>query len=154
MSSLRLETRAARAGAAAADCSILGALELIGDYWTLGILRCSMYGKTRFGEFQAELGVATNILSTRLAGLVEAGLLSRRPYSERPPRHEYVLTASGAELLPALLSLKEWGDRHLRDDGPASVIHHEGCSTALAVEVRCPDCGEPVGLGALAVDPV
>ncbi len=97
---------------------MLGTLALIGDFWTLGILRCLMIGMHRYGEIQRDLGVATNVLSDRLSRLVDAGILDRVRYQDNPPRHEYRLTSAGEELRPAILALKEWGDRHLT--GPPS----------------------------------
>ncbi len=126
---------------AAERCSILATLGVIGDFWTMGVLRCAGFGMRRFGEFQAELGVATNVLTDRLSRLVDAGILERVLYQERPPRHEYGLTVSGLELAPVIVALKRWGDRHLQEAGPWTSIRHRGCPSAVEVAMVCPDCG-------------
>lgn len=100
--------------AAARDCSVMRTLDVVGDFWTLGVLRCAALGDHRFGDMQRELGVASNVLADRLERLVAAGVLERVRYSDRPPRHEYVLTAKGADLVPVLRALRAWGDAHLR----------------------------------------
>src|SRR5579863_1442459 len=128
--------------APAADrCSVLKTLAVVGDYWSLGVLRCATFGIRRFGALQAELGVASNVLSNRLASLVEAGILARVPYQQNPPRYEYLLTDAGHELGPVILALKNWGDRHLQEAGPWTMIHHRGCQSPLEVVARCPSCG-------------
>jgi DNA-binding HxlR family transcriptional regulator len=99
-------------------CSIARALELVGERWTLLIIRDALLGQRRFDEFQESLGVARNVLTDRLNRLVEGGILERVPYSERPPRHEYVLTSKGRELGIPLLALMQWGDRHLSTEPP------------------------------------
>ena len=101
------------------DCSVLGTLALVGDFWTLGVLRCVMLDMRRYGEIQRELGVATNVLSDRLTRLVAAGILERVAAPQKPRHHEYHLTAAGADLKPVILALKAWGDRHLDKSGSA-----------------------------------
>lgn len=140
------------ARAAAGDCSVLRTLELLGDYWTLGVVRCATFGLRRFGEFEHELGIASNVLANRLDRLVAADVLRRVPYSDRPLRREYVLTDSGRELAPVVLALKTWGDRHVRPDAPATRIRHATCPSPVEVVVRCPDCGTLPGPGELTVD--
>jgi DNA-binding HxlR family transcriptional regulator len=93
------------------ECPVAQALELIGEWWSLLIIRDAFRGLRRFEDFQASLGIARNMLSRRLKALVAAGLLEKRPYSERPPRHEYRLTVKGRELMPVLVSLLVWGNR-------------------------------------------
>jgi DNA-binding HxlR family transcriptional regulator len=94
----------------ARDCAVVGALQVVGDFWSLAILRSFGTGPARFAGIQEELGIAPNILSNRLGRLVEAGVLDRLPYQERPLRHEYSLTARGRELEPVLVALKRWGE--------------------------------------------
>lgn len=118
------------------------ALSVVGDFWTLGILRCTLLGLRRFGEFERELGIASNVLANRLADLTEVGLLTRSKYQDNPARYEYALGQSGRELAPVLLLLKAWGDRHLQPDGAWTLLRHRGCAGAVVVDVRCPDCGE------------
>lgn len=132
------------AGDSAESCSVLRAAGVLGDFWSIGVLRCAVYGMRRYGEFQRELGVATNVLAARLAQLVEAGVLERVRYQERPPRDEYTLTPAGRELVPLVLALKAWGDRHLQPDGPYTAARHRGCASALQVVARCPDCDATV----------
>lgn len=135
-----------RASAGASRCSVLRTVSIVGDFWTLGILRCAMFGMRRFGQFEGELGVATNVLTDRLARLVEAGLLERTTYRTNPVRFEYSLTPAGRDLVPALLALKTWGDRHLQPDGPWTSLRHRGCQNSLAVQPICPDCGDVLTL--------
>ncbi|MBS1658762.1 MAG: helix-turn-helix transcriptional regulator, partial [Bacteroidetes bacterium] len=97
-------------------CSVAGALSVVGDPWTMIILRDAFAGVRRFDDWQARLGVARNVLAARLKSLVAFGVMETRLYSERPPRHEYVLTAKGRDLLPVLLTLKAWGDRYVYGD--------------------------------------
>src|SRR5262245_60907047 len=100
------------------DCSIARALELVGERWTLLIVRDALLGLRRFDEFQQSLGVARNVLTDRLTRLVAEGILERTAYSERPPRFEYRLTEKGRELAVPVLALMQWGDRHLSPEPP------------------------------------
>jgi DNA-binding HxlR family transcriptional regulator len=100
------------------NCSVARALELVGDRWTLLIIRDAILGLSRFDQFRESLGVARNVLADRLNRLVAEGILERRLYSERPPRSEYWLTEKGRELGVPLLALMQWGDRHLSDEPP------------------------------------
>ena len=93
-------------------CSVARALEVIGERWTLLILRDAVLGLERFEEFQQDLGIATNVLTSRLKRLTDEGVLDRVPDPERPGRHRYVLTDKGAQLGPALIVLLKWGDSH------------------------------------------
>jgi DNA-binding HxlR family transcriptional regulator len=96
-----------------AACPAARALESVGDWWSMLILRDAFQGVTRFDGFQKSLGVAPNILTRRLKHLTDEGLFERRLYSERPPRHEYVLTDKGRDFFPVLMALCAWGNRHL-----------------------------------------
>jgi DNA-binding HxlR family transcriptional regulator len=100
------------------NCSIARALELIGDRWTLLVIRDVGLGKRRFDELLDSLGVASNVLSDRLGRLSSAGVLERVAYRERPERFEYRLTDKGRELSLVLLALMQWGDRHLSEKPP------------------------------------
>ena len=93
-------------------CSIAGALEVVGERWSLLIVRDVFLGLRRFDEMQANLGIARNVLQTRLTRLVEQGVLERRLYQERPPRYEYRLTEKGLDLWPTVVALMQWGDKH------------------------------------------
>jgi len=123
-------------------CSIARALELVGERWTLLILRNALFaGSTRYGEFQRSLGIATNILQNRLDGLVAAGIMERRPSAQQPDVSEYVLTAKGRDFAPALVALTEWGDRWAAPDGPPILYRHATCGSDVAVHVDCATCG-------------
>ena len=100
------------------NCSIARALELVGERWTLLIVRDCFLGLRRFEEFQQNLGIARNVLTDRLNRLVEEGILERVRYSERPERYEYRLTDKGRELNIALAGLRQWGDKHLSAKPP------------------------------------
>ncbi|SIO39774.1 transcriptional regulator, HxlR family [Singulisphaera sp. GP187] len=113
------------------ECPIARSLERVGEWWSLLIIRDALHGLTRFDAFQKSLGIAPNMLTRRLNALVAAGLLERRRYSERPPRDEYVLTASGRDLRPVLLALMAWGNKHFAPEG-ASVLLAEANTGAVA----------------------
>ena len=100
------------------NCSIARALEVVGERWTLLIVRDAFLGLRRFDEIQESLGIARNVLADRLNRLVEEGILERARYSERPERHEYRLTAKGRELNIALTALRQWGDTYLSEKPP------------------------------------
>jgi DNA-binding HxlR family transcriptional regulator len=100
-------------------CGVARSLEIIGERWTLLIIRDAFFGLRRFEEFQSSLGIARNVLTDRLNRLVEEGVFDRVRYSERPERFEYRLTAKGRDLNVALTALREWGDRHLLEQAPS-----------------------------------
>jgi DNA-binding HxlR family transcriptional regulator len=127
------------------NCSVARTLELIGERWTLLILRDAFLGVTRFEQFQQRLKLAPNILTKRLRTLTDAGTLERRRYQERPERHEYVLTDAGKELFPVLVGLMRWGDTHLAQNGPPAVARHAGCGGGIDATGRCERCGQPLG---------
>ena len=104
------------------ECPIARSLERVGEWWSILILRDAFHGLTRFDQFQNSLGIAPNMLTRRLNGLVESGLLERRRYSEHPPRDEYVLTACGRDFQPVLWALLAWGNRHFAPEGPSVVV--------------------------------
>lgn len=105
------------------ECPVAQALEIIGEWWSLLIVRDALRGLRRFEAFQASLGIARNMLSRRLKALVAAGILEKRAYSERPPRHEYRLTAKGRELMPVMVSLLIWGNRWTSPaSGPTTLL--------------------------------
>ena len=100
------------------NCSIAHALEIVGERWTLLIIRDSLLGLTRFDEFQRSLGIARKVLAERLRRLVDEGILERVRYQERPERYEYHLTRRGRELLVALVGLRQWGDTYCSEKPP------------------------------------
>ena len=126
-------------------CSIAGALELLGERWTLLVIRDVFNGRRRFDQMQENLGVARNVLSARLSRLVDEGILEKRRYRDNPPRHEYFLTEKGLDLWPVLVSLLHWGDRHLEwPEGPPMVIVHKGCGGRVDDRRICERCGKPL----------
>lgn len=106
----------------AMTCPVARSLDRVGEWWTILILRDAFHGLTRFDQFQKSLGIAPNMLTRRLAALVEDGLLERRRYQEHPPREEYVLTARGRDFRPVLIALMAWGNKHLAPEGVASLL--------------------------------
>ncbi|WP_210495725.1 helix-turn-helix domain-containing protein [Patulibacter sp. SYSU D01012] len=129
-------------------CSVASALEVVGERWTLLIVRDLLLGLRRFDELQADLGVARNVLQARLELLVAHGVVERRPYQERPPRHEYRLTPKGEDLAPVLHALMRWGDAHApRPGGPPVLVEHRGCGGAVDAHWRCSRCGRDLGPG-------
>ncbi len=99
------------------QCPIARSLDHVGEWWSILILRDAFFGITRFDAFQKSLEIAPSMLTRRLNSLTESGLLERRLYSQRPPRHDYVLTEKGRDFLPVLLSLLAWGNKHLAPEG-------------------------------------
>jgi len=139
----------------ASECSIARTLDVIGDRWSLLILRDGFYGVRRFEDFQHDLGVARNVLADRLAKLVERGVFERRLYAERPPRYEYRLTAKGRDLMPVLLTMMRWGDDWEGDDArPPVKLVHVGCGHATHAVLDCAHCGERLNLANVYVDPI
>src|SRR5580700_5676599 len=123
-------------------CSVAAALSVVGDPWTLLILRDAFQGVRRFDDWQSRLGVARNVLAARLKSLVDQGVLEPRLYSEHPPRKDYVLTAKGRDLRGVLQVLKDWGDRHVYglEDRPLATLHT--CGAEYHPKLVCEACGE------------
>lgn len=135
------------------DCSFARALELLGERWTLLVVRDAFYGVRRYSDFLSHLGAPRAVLAERLQRLVDSGVLDKRRYQASPPRDEYVLTDAGRELWPAILLLARWADRHLPVDGPCRLFFHAPpCGLALDGESRCPRCG-PVPLEEIELRP-
>ena len=123
-----------------ANCSIARTLDIVGEKWTLLILREAFYGLRRFEDLQRATGCARNLLSDRLSTLVAHGILSREPYREpgSRQRHEYRLTEKGRQLLPVLVALMNWGDRWMPDPaGPPVEVHHRDCDALVHVTLTC-----------------
>lgn len=130
------------------NCSIARPLSFLGERWSLLVIRDLFLGNTRFDEFQASLGIASNVLSQRLASLVEEGIVERRAYSEHPERFEYRLTEKGRDLQPVMQALREWGDRYTAGPaGPPVESVHDDCGKAFHVVPTCSQCGEVVERG-------
>lgn len=135
-------------------CSLARTLEVLGERWTLLIVRDAMLGLRRFDEFLRSLGVARNVLTERLKLLVEAGVLERVEYRQRPQRFEYRLTPMGREFGVPLVGLMHWGDRHLAGPaGPPRLARHRTCGGQPHARLVCDECGEPVADGDLELVP-
>jgi DNA-binding HxlR family transcriptional regulator len=124
-------------------CSIAGALDVVGDRWSLLVVRELSLGVHRFNDIVDNTGAPRDILTARLRKLVDLGVVEKRPYLERPPRYEYRLTAAGKDLIPVLQALRQWGDDHVTPGPPPVVFTHE-CGAAFRPVMHCAACGEPV----------
>jgi DNA-binding HxlR family transcriptional regulator len=132
-------------------CSLARSLELVGERWTLLIVRDAFYGVRRFSDFLAHLNIPRAVLAERLAGLVTAGILAREP---GPGGHaEYVTTAKGRDLWPVVHSLIAWGDSHCAEKGQRRVFTHTACGTPVDATSTCPACGVRAGVADLTVIP-
>lgn len=127
------------------NCSIARSLEVVGEWWTLLILRDCFFGVTRFEEFQQRLGIARNVLTTRLDTLVEHGVLVREPYDEARGRFDYRLTDKGRALWPVLTTLRQWGDEWIMgtEHAPIEVVHRV-CGERTHLHLACDHCGEQI----------
>ncbi len=142
----RAQRRSIAEGEGRGDPAVERAVAVLGDRWTSYLAAAAFYGLRRFGDFQAELNVASNILSDRLARLVALGVLEKVRYQERPERWEYRLTGVGRELFPLIVALMAWGDRWLAGpEGPPEVLTHVPCGQRLEAVVICAACGGTVG---------
>ena len=126
------------------SCSVARTVDVVGERWTVLILREAFLGVRRFDQMTRHLGIARNILSDRLGKLVEHGILERRQYSERPPRFEYRLTEKGRDLYPIVVSLMSWGDKHLSTSGTPVELVHQDCGEVMQPHLACPKCGGAV----------
>jgi DNA-binding HxlR family transcriptional regulator len=133
-------------------CSIADALALVGEKYSLLVLREVCLGNGRFDQLVRNIGAPRDVLAARLKRLVEVGVLEKSAYSEKPLRHEYRPTRSGLDLAPVLIMLKEWGDRHLNPDAPPMVLEHV-CGHEFVSRVVCSECGEEVRNGDLTAHP-
>jgi DNA-binding HxlR family transcriptional regulator len=127
------------------DCSVAQCLEVVGEWWSMLVVRDAFLGVTRFDTFQERLGISRNILQQRLARLVEMGVLRREPYCEHPLRYDYRLTDKGRDLWPVLTAMRQWGDRYSAPLGPPLVVTHTACGSAVDAVLVCGSCGERVG---------
>ena len=125
---------------------VAGSLEVVGERWTLLIVRDVFLGIRRFEDLQRDLGVARNVLQARLERLVENGILVKRPYQERPLRCEYRLTEKGADLWPVLVALLTWGDRYAIEGERPMILQHRACGGELDDRRRCTACGADVSV--------
>jgi DNA-binding HxlR family transcriptional regulator len=124
------------------NCSVAKSLELIGERWTMLVVREVFLGNRRFDEIATRLGIARNVLTTRLARLVDEGVLAKVRYQERPERFEYRLTEKGIDLWPIMVSLIQYGDRYYAPQGPPLVLRHKSCGGRVDAHRICSTCGE------------
>ena len=126
-------------------CSVARTLDIVGDRWIFLILREAFFGIRHYDQFQANLGIATNILSDRLKTLVKNGIMGRRKDRKDARRIQYRLTEKGLDLYPVTLALMQWGDRWLADaDGPPLFLYHKTCGHDLTPVMCCAQCHQPV----------
>lgn len=123
------------------DCAMARGLELIGERWTMLIVRDAFYGVRRYSDFLAHLEMPRAVLAERLAALTASGLLEKRRYSDAPVREEYVLTQAGRELWPVLASIGAWSARNVMNGLVHRVYHHADCGRRLIGGLECPECG-------------
>jgi DNA-binding HxlR family transcriptional regulator len=136
------------------NCSAARALEVVGERWSLLIIRNAMFaGATRFTEFQRRLGIAPNILSSRLERFVAAGIRQPRPLADDHETREYVLTEKGWALQPVIIALTEWGDRWAAPDGPPVVYQHDGCGGRVCLHLSCAECAAEPAPGHVDASP-
>ncbi len=137
----------------AQHCSIASALDVVGDRWTILILRDAFRGIRRFDEIRRDLEIPRAVLAERLRRLVDDGILVKRPYQDRPARYEYRLTPMGRELSPILVSLMQWGDRWLSEGlVPPTRLVHEPCGTEIDLGYYCWECGSAFGPTEICAD--
>ena len=127
------------------NCSIGQSLEVVGEWWSLLIIRDAFMGVTRFDDFQERLGIARNVLNQRLSHLVDEGVFERVAYNEHPQRYDYVLTEQGRDLWQVVVALRQWGDRWRAPDGPPLQLMHRECGHIAELIPVCAHCRAPVG---------
>lgn len=131
---------------AAEPCSVARTVAVIGDRWTLLILRDCFLGVRRFEAFQERLGISRTIIAERLKLLVDEGMLAKAAYQDRPLRHEYRLTEKGLALHPVIMAVVHWGDRYYAGEAGAPLLHrHKACGHDFHPVMTCSECGEAVG---------
>jgi DNA-binding HxlR family transcriptional regulator len=135
------------------NCSVAQCLEVVGEWWSLLIVRDAFLGVRRFDDFQARLGISRNILNQRLTKLVDEGILERVPYQDNPPRSEYRLTAKGGDLWHVLTAMRQWGDRWAAPDGLPLRMRHATCGRVVKAVAVCSHCSEPLDLRSVTVEP-
>jgi DNA-binding HxlR family transcriptional regulator len=134
--------------------SVGRALALVGERWTLLILREAFFGVRRYGQLARNLNIPRPTLSARLRTLVDAALLERVPYARNPDRHEYRLTDAGRDLFPAIIALMRWGDKHLAGpEGPPIVLRHNACRELADPRLTCHHCGQEIDVHDVTPEP-
>lgn len=135
-------------------CSIARSVAVAGEPWSPLVIRDVYVGINRFEDMQRDLGISRKVLAERLKHLTEAGLFERRQYSERPPRHEYLLTDKGREFVDVLMAMVAWGDRWTAGDaGPPILYRHRACGEVTHVVPHCAVCGEEMHAGDVDIEP-
>jgi DNA-binding HxlR family transcriptional regulator len=124
------------------NCSVAQCLEVVGEWWSMLIVRDAFLGVTRFDDFHERLGISRNVLNQRLAHLVDHGVIERVAYSEHPPRFDYRLTTKGKDLWHVLTAMRQWGDRWAAPDGPPLEVVHKACGHKAKVVPSCSVCGQ------------
>lgn len=136
------------------ECSVARTVSVIGDRWTLLVLRDCFLRVRRFEEFQERLGITRPVLAARLRKLVDAGVLEKVAYQEHPPRYEYRLTSRGFDLYPVLMAIVHWGDVHMAPDGRRPLLHrHKRCGHLFDPVMVCSECIVPLDAHDVAVEP-
>ena len=135
------------------NCSVAQTLEVVGEWWSMLIIRDCFLGITRFDDFHDRLGISRNILTDRLEHLVGRGGLTKVPYQEHPVRYDYRLTDKGRDLWLVLTALRQWGDRWEAPDGPPVVVEHRACGHEATVVPTCSSCGETLDARAVRARP-
>jgi DNA-binding HxlR family transcriptional regulator len=133
-----------RANLAELPCSIARTLQIVGEWWTLLVLRDICIGQSRFDQIHDHLGIARNILKARLDTLLDTGMIERRLYQQRPDRYEYLPTEKAIDFFPVLLAIVAWGDRWTAPDGPPVVFTHKKCGHDTTATIVCSACGAPL----------
>jgi DNA-binding HxlR family transcriptional regulator len=128
------------------SCSVAQCLEVVGEWWTMLVIRDLFLRVRRFDEIQQRLGISRNVLAERLDHLVAHGIVEKRPYQESPVRYDYVLTDRGRDLWPVLTAMREWGDKWAAPDGPPAELLHKTCGHRVHSVPTCSDCGEALEL--------
>lgn len=134
------------------ECSIARALEIIGERWTLLVVRDALYGVRRYNDFLVHLGIPRAVLAARLQTLTAEGILEKRRYQDSPPRDEYVITERGIALWPTLRSLGRWGREHFAEE-QLRIFRHADCGTELGSYGECPVCGTVVPVADVIMEP-
>ncbi|HET9731181.1 MAG TPA: helix-turn-helix domain-containing protein, partial [Acidimicrobiales bacterium] len=128
-------------------CSVAQCLEVVGEWWSMLIVRDAFLGVRRFDQFRERLGISRNVLNQRLNHLIGAGVFEKVPYSEHPPRYEYRLTSKGRDLWPVLTAMRQWGDEHAAPDGPPVQLVHDECGRVAHAVLTCSGCGGALAAG-------
>ena len=128
-------------------CSVAQCLEVMGEWWTMLIVRDAFLGVRRFDQFQERLGISRNILNQRLKSLLDHGVLEKVQYNDHPPRYEYKLTAKGRDLWPVVTAMRQWGDKYAAPHGAPLRITHKTCGMVTEAVLTCSRCGERLGPG-------